>query len=110
MLRVTSPGFSGGSKYQISALVQWLVRAVEPQLAAEVDSATMQAARELVGRVGTDNQREIVELCCQLEGLQKAAASTSVLSERENAERTYTQVRASLQELFRTEQKFEQLF
>ena len=111
MLRVTSPGFSGGSKYQIAYLVQWLVRAAEPSMAAEVDAATMREARELVDRVGTDNQREIARLCGRLEGLRRVAESaTATVGERDDAEREFAHLQVALLALFGAEEKFKALF
>ena len=110
-IRVTAPSFSGGSKYQIAYLVQWLVRAVEPSMAAKVDATTMREARELVERVGGENQREIARLCGRLEGLKRLAESaTAALDEREAAEREFAREQSALQSLFRSEQKFETLF
>ena len=114
VLRVNSPGFSGGSTYQIAFLVQWLVRAMQPSTAARVDAATMKEACELVERVGTDNQREIARVCGQLEGLKRLAESTTAVDEtgrgREDAERQFAEEQIALQDLFRSERKFEQIF
>ena len=78
--------------------------------AAGVDERTMQEASELVSRVGSDNQREIVRLCCRLVAFKKLAESATAIGERENAERMFAQEQALLRELFGTEQKFEQIF
>ena len=103
MLRVTSPGFSGGSNYQISWLVQWICRAVEPETAAGVDAATLQSARKLVEKVGSENQREIARLCGRLEGYKRLAESTTAEGERENAERKFGEARSALRELLSAE-------
>ena len=110
VLRVSSPGFSGNSVYQIAWLVQWMVKAVEPSLAAGVDATTMREARALVERVGSDNQREIARLCGQLGELKRLAESAADGGERDEAQRQFAQGQASLQALFGPEQKFEQIF
>ena len=111
LLRVGSPGFSGGSTYQIGWLVQWMCRAVEPSTAAGVDPDTMRKARELVESVGTDNQREIATLCGRLEGYARAAeATTAQASEREYAERMFVQGQALLKALCSSEQTFKAIY
>ena len=61
--------------------------------------------------MGTETQCEISRLCGRLEGLTRLAGSASaVVDEREAAEREFNREQATLQALFRSEQKFEQLF
>ena len=111
LLRVGSPGFSGGSRYQIGWLVQWMCRAVdEPSTAAAVDPDTMRKARELVESVGTDNQREIARLYGRLESYAKVAEATTALGEQEDAARMFAQGQASLKALCSSEQTFKAMY
>lgn len=89
---------------------QWLVRAAEPLTAAGVDASITLQARELIEKLGTDNQRAVARQCGQLEAFKRVAMSTTVQGEREDAERMFLEGRASLEELFSKEQKFDQIF